>query len=146
MIKDYFYRKNKDDNNQIYNNDLKKNKKITDYISLSSSISGFIFSGIGYTVASTGSLINDLGTLLVNNVDKIPYYLTNLNNPNTVFILRENLGEVISKSNYYGGVGAAIGMAGGIFVCSKIKNTGKDVTTGLLSLLKKLEVWKNDWK
>ncbi len=112
-------------------------KKIENYIGLTPSIGGFFFSGLGYTVGTTGSLIKDMVSYLCSELPKLPYYISTGLDYNSIQHLFNFVGESLVRANYYGGIGATIGLFGGSALAIKFKNTTMSLIGRVFSIFKR---------
>jgi hypothetical protein len=111
--------------------------KTKEYSGLSSIVSGLFFSGVGYAVGVTGSIIRDVASYVLTEAPKIPSYLSDGIDPNTIQQLYNFAGESLSHANSYGGVAAALGFFGGAFFMVKLKSSTRLVFNGLSSIFRK---------
>lgn len=119
-------------------NRLTKNpSRIKNYTGLTSTISGLFFSGVGYAVGVTGSLIKDAAVYVYSELPKIPNYISGGINQNTLQYLYNLFGESLTRANYYGGMGAALGLFGGAFFMTKLKNSAFSIFRSITSIFKK---------
>jgi len=94
-----------------------------DYTKMSSLMGGLFFSGVGYTVATTGFLVKDLISSLYAELPAMQSYLTNGGSYDLINYLSEIISTSLTHANSMGGYGAAIGMIGGTVFFGKLRNT-----------------------
>lgn len=124
---------------QPKNNRLSKSssKKVKDYTGLTSTISGLFFSGVGYAVGVTGSLVKDIAVYACSEIPKIPEYASTGIDQNTIQSFYNVLGESLTRANYYGGMGAALGLFGGALLMVRLKYSAFSIFRSVTSIFKK---------
>ena len=93
------------------------------HVGSSSIVSGLFFSGVGYAVGVTGSIIKDVASCVFSEAPNIPSYLSKGLDPNTIQSFYTFVGDTLSQANSYGGVAAALGFFGGAFFMAKLKSS-----------------------
>ena len=101
----------------------RRNENSSDYTKMSSLIGGLFFSGVGYTVTTTGFLVKDLVSSLYAEMSVIQSYVTNGGGYDLINYLSEIVSTSLAHANDMGGYGAAIGMIGGTVFFGKLRNT-----------------------
>lgn len=114
-----------------------KPSKTKEYSGLSSIVSGLFFSGVGYAVGVTGSIVRDVGGYVLSEAPKIPGYLSEGIDPGTIQNIYTFAGEALSQANSYGGLAAALGFFGGTFFMVKLKSSTRFVLNTLSSIFRK---------
>jgi len=101
-----------------------KNKNgLKDYTKMSSVLGGLFFSGAGYTVAATGSLIRDIASSLYSELPKLFYHISSGMDPNFPSYFSDLISSSLTHANQMGGIGAAVGMVGGTLFFGKLRNS-----------------------
>jgi len=116
------------------------NKKagiIKNYTGTGSVVGGLFFSGVGYAVGTMGSLVKDIAGYVCSELPKIPQYISNGIDHNTLQYFYDILGDSLARANYYGGFGAAVGLLGGTILTVKLKDSVSSFLRSISSIFKR---------
>lgn len=103
--------------------DLKRSGGLKEYTKMTSVLGGLFFSGVGYTVAATGSLIKDLVTYLYSELPRLSYQISDGISHNLPNYFSELMSSSLAHANQIGGIGAAVGMVGGTVLMGKLRTS-----------------------
>lgn len=106
---------------------------IRKYTGTTELISGIFFSGVGYIVAGTGTLLINLTEYLAREIPNIPYYINEGLGPNTLSDAYMALQGAFVDAQYNGSIGAAVGLLGGSMAIVRLKSRLADLIESFFS-------------
>ena len=123
-----------DINASLDSNEQKEHKGVIGrYTRMASLLSGTFFSGAGYLVAGTGTLLLDLANYLAHEIPNIPYYINQGIGPNTLSDAYIALQGAFIDAQYKGSIGAAVGLLGGSMAMVRMRSGISDMIESFFS-------------